>query len=130
MDYEERREIDKICGKGNPFKVPENYFHNLTEEVMTKLPEKERVLSEEYVKITMWARVRSWICMAAIFAGMLLGFRFMIEHTTDSQTIPVIAVTNYEEDSEWNDEYLEAIIDHSLIDDYILYVYLTEVDGD
>ncbi|MCD8165017.1 MAG: hypothetical protein LUE93_02095, partial [Bacteroides sp.] len=125
-----KEKIDKICSKGNPFKVPENYFHNLTEEVMAKLPEKKSVPVEEFVKVTLWTRVRPWIYMAAVFAGMLLGFRFMLEHTTDSQPIPVIAVTNYKEDSEWDDEYLEAIIDHSMMDDYTLYIYLTEVDGD
>ena len=41
------KEEDKILrkvGTGNAFKVPENYFEGLTAEMMSKLPEKEKVL--------------------------------------------------------------------------------------
>ena len=70
--------LDKIVSSyhtANPFKVPENYFAQVNEEIMNRLPEKEAVVSTP--TITMWSRVKPLLYMAAMFAGLYLCFNIL-----------------------------------------------------
>ncbi|MCD7936930.1 MAG: hypothetical protein LUG98_08730 [Tannerellaceae bacterium] len=60
---------------GNPFKVPDGYMENLTSQIMDQLPEKPVT---EAKQITLMDRMRPWMYMAAMFAGLGLFFRFFV----------------------------------------------------
>jgi len=66
-----QNKLDELKGK-NPFKLPEGYFHELTEQIMSQLPEIPR---EEAPTISLLDRVRPWLYMAAVFIGLLLLFK-------------------------------------------------------
>jgi len=68
MKKEESKILDKL-GKNSGFKVPENYFNDFNAKLLESLPE---VKITEEVKPTMWVRVRPFIYMAAMFAGVWL----------------------------------------------------------
>lgn len=68
MKKEESKILDKL-GKNPGFKVPENYFNDFNTKLLESLPE---VKITEEVKPTMWVRVRPFIYMAAMFAGVWL----------------------------------------------------------
>ena len=59
----------------NPFKVPEGYFDNFTENMMSRLPDRIVV---ETKPISLWMRVKPWVYMAAMFAGIALMLRVFI----------------------------------------------------
>ena len=63
----EDSEILKKLGKDPGFKVPENYFANFTTNLLDSLPE---VKITEEVKPTLWVKVRPFVYMAAMFAGI------------------------------------------------------------
>ena len=65
---EETNILNKI-GKEPCFKVPQGYFDNFKKEMMSKLPEKE-IKAEP--KTTTWLRLRPFVYMAAMFAGVWL----------------------------------------------------------
>ena len=65
---EETNILNKI-GKEPGFKVPQGYFDNFKKEMMSKLPEKE-IKAEP--KTTTWLRLRPFVYMAAMFAGVWL----------------------------------------------------------
>ena len=65
---EETNILYKI-GKEPGFKVPQGYFDNFKKEMMSKLPEKE-IKAEP--KTTTWLRLRPFVYMAAMFAGVWL----------------------------------------------------------
>jgi len=120
------KEEDKIlkeCGKKNSFTVPEGYFDNLTNEIMSKLPEKETPMVEK--EISMWDRVRPWLYMAAMFIAILLPIRFIVNRTTNSTQ--EIAATETENEL-MLDDYVDVIMNYSMMDDYTLYEYLTASD--
>lgn len=119
---EEDKLLKKI-GTENPFTVPEGYFENFSRELMNKLPEKEPmpVTSE----ITTWQRIKPWLYMTAMFCGLMLSVRIFVGKP--KQNTPIFTST---ETQELSDEYVETIMDHSMIDDYTLYQYLTEADTD
>lgn len=68
MKKEESKILDKL-GKNSGFKVPENYFNDFNTKLLESLPE---VKITEEVKPSMWVRVRPFIYMAAMFAGVWL----------------------------------------------------------
>ena len=59
-------------GRENPFRVPEGYFEHFASELMTRLPEKEKVVVHQP---TTWEKVRPWVYMAAMFVGAALIIR-------------------------------------------------------
>lgn len=65
------REEDNIlqkCGRETGFAVPEGYFAAMRQEVMTRLSDCEPVRTAP--KISLWQRVRPYVYMAAMFAGI------------------------------------------------------------
>ena len=118
----EEDEIRKKCGTENPFTVPEGYFDNLTKEIMDKLPEKELILQK---KVAMFAKIKPWFYAAAIFTGVLLSIHYTV-YKTEKQTSYANSVKMNNE--ALPDEYIEVMMDRSMMDDYTLYQYLTDAN--
>lgn len=115
-------ELIKKYGTRNPFTVPEGYFENFPQELMSKLPEKEFTPEP---KVTTWQRIKPWIYMAAMFGGLMLTTRVLLGPPKQDTPIFTAAETEL-----FPDEYMEAIVEHSMLDDYSLYQYLTDADTD
>lgn len=124
------KEEDKIwkkVGTGNAFKVPEGYFENLTSEVMDKLPERKQP-AFEVKEPTKWDRIKPLFYMAAMFIGAALIIRVAtLSYRPD--TIEMAAVEAVEMDSD-ADEYIDAVLEGSMMDDYSLYVFLTDAGAE
>ena len=73
---EENKIISKV-GTKNPFKVPDGYFTDFTQELMNKLPEKEILYANQ--EVTLWQRVKPWIYMTAMFCGIMLSVRIFVD---------------------------------------------------
>lgn len=71
----EQNNLDRLKGK-NPFTVPEGYMEGLTANIMSQLPEREP--EEEVKKVSLMDRVRPWLYMAAVFAGLGLFFKVLV----------------------------------------------------
>lgn len=67
--------LDRLKGK-NPFSVPEGYMEGLTADIMSRLPEKSP--QKEAKQISLMDRVRPWLYMAAVFAGLGLFFKVIV----------------------------------------------------
>ena len=65
----ENSKILEQLGKDPGFKVPENFFNDFNAKLIDSLPEV-KITEEE--KPTMWVKVRPFIYMAAMFAGVWL----------------------------------------------------------
>lgn len=66
MKKEDSKILNKI-GKEPVFTVPENYFANFNAKLAESLPEV-KITEEE--KPTLWVRLRPFVYMAAMFAGI------------------------------------------------------------
>ena len=58
----------------NPFKIPDNYFEQLTEQVMSQLPAETEEAPNE-TKITLYARIKPYIYLAAMISGLAFGVK-------------------------------------------------------
>lgn len=113
----------KKLGKEDSFKVPDGYFENLTSEVMNKLPEKEKVVFKEE-PVSTWTRLKPLLYMVAMFVGAALIIRGA---SSDHKPAAVDEVAVTEVDTEVvSDEMLDVALDRAMLDDYSLYVYLSD----
>jgi len=81
---EKKRILLKDIEKVDPFKVPEGYFDNLTDEVISKLP--ENTVRKVSIKVNWWYRNRPWIYMAAMITGVILLIRIFAGSPTQTQS--------------------------------------------
>lgn len=77
----EKHNLERLKGE-NPFKVPENYFSDLTGRIMDQLPEQE---FEKEKPVTMLDRLRPWLYLAAVFAGLVFFFEAIMKTTRSSE---------------------------------------------
>ena len=63
----EKNDILSTIGKDSGFKVPENYFSDFAEKMAKSLPDQE---IQPIPQPTRWQRVRPFVYMAAMFAGI------------------------------------------------------------
>ena len=118
----EEDEILRRVGKDNPFKVPENYFENLTSEVMNKLPEKEPIIQLKKTTRT-WDKVKPFLYMAAMFVGAALIIKVASIELNTSSLANQADINNMEY---FSDQYISEAVNGSMMDDYSLYVYLSD----
>ncbi|MDR3267955.1 MAG: hypothetical protein LBT83_02665 [Tannerella sp.] len=124
-----RTKLDELKGT-NPFKLPEGYLEELTEQIMSRLPEKP---CEETKVISLYERIRPWLYMAGVFVGLIFLFKvftllqpagenkFQEEPLYVQTTSPEpILATLMEDDSEYL-EYLES--------DYYNNMYSEELEN-
>lgn len=119
----EEKYLIKKCGKENPFKTPEGYFENFTRNIMEQLPEKE---IQAVPETTLWHRIRPWMYMAAMFCGLMFGARLFLHDTETTQEESASSLQLFS--STLPDEYIDPIVDQTMMDDYTLYQYLTDAD--
>ena len=113
----------KKLGKEDSFKVPDGYFENLTSEVMNKLPEKEKVVFKEE-PVSTWTRLKPLLYMVAMFVGAALIIRVA---SSDRKSVADIDVAATEIETEViSDEMIDMALDRAMLDDYSLYVYLSD----
>jgi len=129
--------------KRNPFTTPKGYFENLTERVMSQLPEEPRAEQSQTAsqvvelkshnraakrsRITWFLTTAAAACMAgAIFWITSSGPD--IQNGTGSQTTQQALAqnnTNMQEDDYGYDEYSEEALSYALVDEADIYSYLS-----
>lgn len=112
---DERNNLERLKGK-NPFAVPEGYLEGLPAQIMSGLPEKPR--QETAKRVSLAERVRPWLYMAAVFAGLGLFFKAIMTvlPSDGMQADPLLVKTDMPADSldmpeetTEDEEYLEYI---------------------
>ncbi len=105
--------LQQIGGKSG-FKVPDGYFEQLSSRITEQLPERE--IPEPEV-ITTWQRLRPYIYMAAMFAGIWLMVQvFVAPHVQPEQALTADA----QEATTEMDEELEDYLIYSM-DEYTIF---------
>lgn len=113
---EEDTILSKV-GTENPFRVPEGYFEQFADSLMERLPRQEAALFVPK-EPTLWDKVKPWVYMAAMFAGAALIIRTASGQRADDAA-----------DSEAQEmQLISEAVDYSMLDDYSLYVYLTDAE--
>ena len=109
-------------GTRQPYKVPEGYFEQFHEQLMSNLPEMQPAPAPA-TKVTLMTRIKPLLYMAAMFAGIIFIMQGIVyvQHrqlATDER----IALEELYDDA--TDDFMYS----SLYDEYVLYSYLTTDD--
>lgn len=127
--------LDVLKGK-QPFRVPEGYMAGLTNQIMDRLPELPK--EEEPQSVSLMDRIRPWLYLAAVFIGMGLFFRIIVDAdksvnqaSVDSllvqSEVSEAAIEAIDADMSAEDaDYLEYIEDQ--YNDYLLQESLTDLE--
>ena len=105
-----------------PFLVPESYFEGFTDDFMSRLPKRVH----EAKVISLYDRVKPWLYLAAMFAGIIVLFNIYNKSAEvinkDEHTIYTsisISADNDAVDDETFYELYEDMLAMSHIDDYL-----------
>ena len=110
--------LDDLKGK-QPFRVPEGYMAGLTNQIMDRLPELPK--EEEPQSVSLMDRIRPWLYLAAVFIGMGLFFRIIVDADKSVNQASVDSLLVQSEVSEAAVEAIDA--DISADDaDYLEYI--------
>ena len=115
----EEQDILRKVGTKNPFHVPEGYFENFSQELMSKLPEKDSYIPE--AETNLWTRVKPWIYMAAMFVGIMLSVRIFVGEPQKDDFPISMAEAEQLSAEEW-----ENIANNIMAQNYGLYEFLSE----
>ena len=113
--------ILRKVGTQNPFRVPEHYFEDFTQELMNKLPEKEPLplLPEP----TLWQRVKPWVYMTAMFCGIMLSVRIFVGEPQKNEFSISQTEAEMLPEEDW-----ENFIRRAFDSNYETYLFLTETN--
>lgn len=100
MKQEEK--LKEVAGKGSPFTIPDNYFESFKSNLMASLPEYPEKPVEQ--KVSVWHRVRPYVYLAAMFAGIWCMMKIFyntggMDSVGGRQTPSENIIANYEPDS-------------------------------
>lgn len=110
--------LDNINRKSG-MSVPDGYFDSFQDRIMKRLPETEPFVEEP---VSAWDRVKPWLYMAAMFAGIALMFKVFTWNSDGTENIAGV------EDSmiELSSDEAEALFFYDNVNDYSLYEYISE----
>lgn len=117
--------LEEIDRKRNPFKVPDNYFARLNEEIMNHLPEKEIVPPQT---VSLWEKVKPWVYMAAMFVGLYITIQFLTKQADNGNVASRQSVVQNQE-SYWStvqvteEEFYEYLEEQLVEEGYFDYMY-------
>ena len=105
-----------------PFTVPEGYFENLTQNIMSSLPEQESIYSTKII-VTPWMRIRPYLYAAAAFLGIFFCIKAAVGINSRNNAAQMAEA---EETTIYSDEYIDSFLETAMIDDYTLYYTFVE----
>lgn len=85
---EKEKDILAGIGRRSGMTVPEGYFENFAERMKAMLPEQPEIPVEQApAKINVWQRLRPYVYMAAMFAGVWLMMKMFTSLSGDSNSL-------------------------------------------
>ena len=108
----EKNDILSTIGKDSGFKVPENYFSDFAEKMAKSLPDQE---IQPIPQPTRWQRVRPFVYMAAMFAGIWCMMQIFNGISSKDKGI-------------YNPEIVAGFQNEANVDDFMLHGDVSEYD--
>ena len=115
-----RNRVEELRDR-QPFRVPEGYFEGFAEDFMRRLPEKT---TPETKVIPLYERIKPWLYMAAMFAGIIILFNVLSKSpgtAKDTVQSSVHVGLEEEDDAEFL-EYIEDMYANTFMNDFADYL--------
>ena len=135
MEHNDELYLKQTVGNRNPFRVPDGYFDQLTQQVMQQLPEREETVAKQ-LSISSQPRARKvqmrpWLYAAAcsvLALAMGVSYYFMQSQATSTDATPMAAAApaapaTY---TTSDNSYIDEVADYVMLDNTEIYACLTE----
>ena len=119
----DENELMAQCGKERPFKVPEGYFEQFHEQLMSNLPDTTPTPAPA-TQVSLMMRIKPLLYMAAMFAGIV----FMVQSLMYVQQTRLTSNNMAVFEEGYTEEEVDHFMSSSLYSEYVLYSYLTTPD--
>ena len=125
MTDKEKNIEDELRGR-QPFRVPEAYFESFAADFMRNLPPRT---APEVKVVSFYDRLKPWLYMAAMFAGIIFLFNFFhktsVNQNDERRVLSFInADVDEGEDADFLEFFEEMYVDKYaisyIIDDYLM----------
>ena len=131
MEQNNELYLKQRVGNRNPFRVPDGYFEQLTEQVMQQLPAREQPIAKQPVDRPRARKVqmRPWLYAAActVMALMLgVSYYFMQSPATSQDASHIAAVTPTAVSTDTDNSYFDDAADYAMLDNTEIYACLSE----
>ena len=123
----EQNNLDHLKGK-NPFMTPKGDMEGLTVNIMSQLPEKAS--GRKAKEVSLMDRVRPWLYLAAVFAGLGLFFRVLVGPVAvneedallvQTEVAPNLIPSLFSEEEDYleylEDQYVESLLEEEFVDE-------------
>ena len=114
---EEEQYLSARLSNRNPYKVPEGYFDQLTERVMTRIDESAHASSpkQRTVKMRLWSAAAAVALLVGV--STTLFFHRQATDVPQGQSVPAMLADN-------DGDYLDEAADYLATDNNDIYAYL------
>jgi len=106
--------IKERVGQDNPFRVPEGYFEQLTQQVMNQLPERQQ--KARTLRLSSWYYVAASIVLLAVMGATV----YFHQEEREQQQMAVTVETNTD------NTYIDEVADYAMIDNTEIYACLSD----
>jgi len=115
---EEEKYVREKLGQQNPFRVPDGYFENLAQSIMSQLPE-EKAAVVEMPRRRRWLRplAAAAACAVVAVAGVTAWQHRSEAQQQEQQTVVAQTPT---------DDYVDHLADYAMVDNEDIYACLVE----
>lgn len=118
----DKKGFETALNKNCSFKVPEGYFENFADDLMSKIPESQTPMT---VKISMWRKLRPVVAVAACACVAAISVVVFINKDTDTSNS--YAQTDVETiDSQSDYGTFDMAADYTMIDNDDIYAIVSE----
>lgn len=129
--FKEEKYLNDRLGKVNTFKVPEGYFENFPDKMMSKLTAEDELISwtaisamperKKLVRLRRWiGGVAAGLFVASFSLGMFLHTASKDVKPTQNHPSQVVASQSH------NDYSIDAFVDYSMMDTEDMYAYMAD----
>lgn len=107
-------QIKAQYGNRSPFKVPEGYFEDLQNRIMSQIPEKEVVMNPHRTK-------KTWMYAAAIFCILLACGSLISKFAYPEAPAAITEMAKTDMVVQDSTTYIQDMVDYALISDAMIY---------
>ncbi len=121
---DKEKHIESIAGRHNPFSVPDGYFDDFKKKMMTQLPKRELVITNEHgiFRRHIWRIVTG---VAACGCVAIFGIAaYLAENKIITPQEEQLGQVNQIEVSISATTYEEEIVDYTMMDNMDIYAYM------
>lgn len=120
---DKRHKLDSFK-KNEGFKLPEGYFDSLNSRVMNSLPIEDKAEVDRLETVTLWTKLKPITYLAAMFMGAALIIKVVLPSLTPADAETTLA-NDFNIDNV-TDEFIQETIDGAMLDEYSMYLYLSD----